>query len=265
MSFQAIEHLPGVWQIADPMGVCCTLLVGETGALLVDAGYGLEDISAFAGTLTDKPVRLLLTHGHHDHALGAMDFDAAWLFPEDEAVYRTYTAMPQRLRVADSAAQNGRVFDRERFLTAPVPETAAPPECVDLGGLTARIILCPAHTPGSAAVFVPERKLLLTGDDWNPVTWLFFPESLTVWQYREHVRRLTELPFEHVLCSHRQQLFPAAALTSFLDGLTDGVIMAAEPSGEGAAMGIATVTAHPSGDMILVFDSKKRDCGGEQA
>ena len=39
------------------------------------------------------------------------------------------------------------------------------PGVIDLGGLTAQIIEAPGHTPGSAVVYVPERKLLLSGDD----------------------------------------------------------------------------------------------------
>ena len=256
MSFRATEPLPGVRHIADPMGVCCTLLVGEERALLVDACYGLENLAAFVGTLTDKPVQLLLTHGHHDHALGAMDFPSAWLFPEDAEVFRTYTGEAQRLRVAESARQNGREPAPD-FLTRPMPETAPPPETVDLGGLTARIILCPAHTPGSAVVYVPERELLLTGDDWNPVTWCFFPEALPVRRYCENVRGLAALPFRHVLCSHRDCLWPRETLTAFLDGLTDECLAAAVPSPEGREKGIDTATAHPADDQILVFDRAK--------
>lgn len=254
MSFNEKEHLPGVWQITCHMGVCCTLLVGKERALLVDAGYGLEDLSAYVSTLTDKPVQLLLTHGHHDHALGAMHFSSAWLFPEDAAVYRTYVGKQQRKRVADNAKANGIQFDVDRFMDSRLPETTIPPESVDLGGLTAKIILCPGHTPGSAVVYVPERELLLTGDDWNPVTWCFFPDSLPVSEYRENVRTLKSLPFQYVLCSHRKELWQRKTLVSFLDGLTDECLKAAMPSEEGKERGINTYTAHPTEGQILVFD-----------
>ena len=71
MGFQAREALPGVFHIEDALGVCMTLLCGSREALLVDAGYGLEDTAAFISTLTDRPLRLIVTHGHYDHALGA--------------------------------------------------------------------------------------------------------------------------------------------------------------------------------------------------
>ncbi len=257
MALPMNEVLPGVYHLTDEMGVCMTLLAGEQQALLVDTGYGFGDPLKRIRAVTDKPLHVLLTHGHHDHALGAMHFDRVWLFDEDRPVYDTYTRDPWRSRAADQAKDKGIPFDRDAWLSAPMPEPEQPPGCLDLGGMTARIILCPGHTPGSAVVWVPERELLLTGDDWNPVTWLFFREALPVREYRQNVRRLAGLPFRHVLCSHREGLWPRETFTAFLDGLTDACLAAAEPSGEGAEQGIATATAHPAHEQALVFDRAK--------
>ena len=81
------------------------------------------------------------------------------------------------------------------------------PGVIDLGGLTAEIIEAPGHTPGSAVVYVPEWKLLLSGDDWNPCTWLFFPQALGLREYRSNMRGIQQLPFEKVLCPHREALY----------------------------------------------------------
>ena len=83
MAFTALEVLPGVFHIRDCMGVCMTLLAGRDQALLVDTGYGLEDVRSFIRTLTDKPLTVLLTHAHHDHALGAQWFEHVRLFSGD--------------------------------------------------------------------------------------------------------------------------------------------------------------------------------------
>ena len=71
MAFQALQVLPDVYHIQDCMGVCMTLLVGKDRALLVDTGYGLENVREMAASITALPVTVLLTHAHHDHALGA--------------------------------------------------------------------------------------------------------------------------------------------------------------------------------------------------
>ena len=48
MSFWFREVLPDVYHIEDALGVCMTLLCGSREAVLVDAGFGLEDVAAFA-------------------------------------------------------------------------------------------------------------------------------------------------------------------------------------------------------------------------
>ena len=69
--FQLAEIAPGVKHIQDAMGVCFTLIEGEKYAVLFDTGYGTEDVQAYVRTLTDKPVKVYLSHGHHDHMVWA--------------------------------------------------------------------------------------------------------------------------------------------------------------------------------------------------
>ena len=83
MSFEVNQICPGIVHIRDAMGVCMTLIEGENAALLVDTGYGTEDVATFFRTLTDKPLTVLLTHNHHDHSLGARWFAQTLMFPED--------------------------------------------------------------------------------------------------------------------------------------------------------------------------------------
>lgn len=254
------EVLPGVWHIGDAMGVYMTLLAGEKRALLVDTGYGLEDVHALVRSLTHRPIDLILTHAHHDHALGAMHFERAAMFEHDFDAITVYTGIAQRRRVADQARAKGIVVP-EDFLTRPMAQIDALAEgVIDLGGMTAQVILCPGHTPGSAVIYVPERKLLLTGDDWNPCTWLFFPEALGAEAYRENVRGLLSLPFECVLCSHREALYPRSTLEAFLSGLTDDALRSARRAHMGWP--IDTREASPAPGQVFVFDFEKAALGG---
>ena len=149
-------------------------------------------------------------------------------------------------------------MDEGDFLSA---KMAAPEvldeQSVDLGRLTARIIFCPGHTPGSAVVYVPERALLITGDDWNPCTWLFFPEALCVQDYRRNMRKLLTLTFCHVLCSHQFMLFDRTRIDQFMGNLTDDCLKAAKPVEEGARVGVNTSMASLPMDQIFVFDRDK--------
>ena len=246
MRFSCEELLPGVFHIQDALGVCMTLLVGEEKALLVDTGYGLEDIGTFVGQLTSKPLTVVLTHGHHDHALGMRWFSEVFIFPEDAEVLKTYTGERFRRKVLQSAQAAGIQVSEEEYLKAPAPRVLPLREqTFALGGLSCRIVKCPGHTPGSAVVYVPERRLLLTGDDWNPCTWLFFPEALPVAGYRENLKKLLDLPFEHVVCSHRAQLYSRADLEHFLSGLTGETLKAAREVDTGKEYDVFTLEASP--------------------
>jgi len=251
----ACEVTAGVYHIRDAMGVFTTLLVGGERALLMDTGYGIENLLSFVHTITDKPLTVLLTHAHHDHALGARCFEKVYLFAEDHEAYRYYTDLPMRTSVMNQALSN-HISLPDDFLTAPIPSPLALHEGpMDLGGLTADIRLCPGHTPGSAVVFIPERRLLLTGDNWNPCTWLFFPEALPAEEYRSNMLALMDLPFDHVLCSHREPLWPRSALEDYLNGLTDDALRAARPVDMNRP--IDTREAVPAPGQQLIFDYSK--------
>ena len=258
MSFSYREVLPDVFHIEDAMGVCMTLLAGRREAWLLDSGYGLEDVAAFSASLTDKPVRLILTHGHYDHILGASWFDGASLFEEDFGTAEEHGGESWRRRALDAAAEKGIAAEAVPYLAAELPAwNKLEEKTLSLGGLTVQVIRCPGTTPGSAVLFVPERELLLTGDNWNPCTWVFFPEALPVRAYLRNMREILGLPFRRVLCSHSGGLHERRELEDFLGGLTEERIRSAEPVDTGAWLGIRTARVEPAAGMCLVFDADK--------
>lgn len=258
MSFELNRVRPGITHIRDAMGVCMTLIEGEKAALLVDTGYGTEDVAAFIKTLTDKPVTVLLTHHHHDHTLGARWFDKTVMFQEDMAEWSVFNGEAKRRVVFGQALSKGLDVTENAFLAGECKLPYAIHEgTLDLGGLVVEIIHCPGHTPGSCVVYVPQHKLLLTGDDWNPCTWLFFEAALGVEEYRENVRRLQTLEFTHVLCSHQLDCFPREKFDAFVNNLSDAVLDAAKPVTIGNYEHISTRQVDVTDGQILVFDWNK--------
>ena len=259
--FAAVKAAEGVWHIRDAMGVCVTLLAGRNGALLIDTAYGLGDLRGFIREITPLEPRVVLTHGHHDHALGAMGFDEVFLLRGDREVYAEYTATGQRKRVLCQAAEKGIALspeERERYLARPMPPARDISEDeIDLGGMTARLIPCPGHTPGSLLVLVPERRLLLTGDNYNPCTWVFFHESLGPRNYRENMRAALALPFDRVLCPHDAAVQPRERMERFFDGIGDEALENAAPSSAGQAAGVETRQAVLPDGQMFVFSWRK--------
>ena len=269
--FEKRDIFPGVAQMTDAMGVSMTLLTGNGRALLFDTGYGTEDVGAYVRGVTDKPVTVMLSHGHHDHILGARWFSRVYLSPEDLAEYRLRTGRPQREKVAAQAAAKGIPLPAD-FLSAACPEpTPVIGEGktegfdsleMDLGGFPLRIFRVPGHTPGSLMIWIKKWKLLLTGDNWNPCTWLWFPSSVGTAEWKRNMERmLAACPCEHVLCSHQPFVRAGEEARRFIRSLTPERLRAAEKVFLDER--IDTRQAHPDGDgMTFVFDWNKAALDG---
>ena len=122
--FRHNEVFPGVFHITDAMGVSFTLIAGGEKAVLFDTGYGTEDACAYVKTLTDKPMKVYLSHGHHDHMLGARWFDKTWMCAEDTEEFILRTGKVQREKVMKQAEGCGVTVPGD-FMDAliPMPET----------------------------------------------------------------------------------------------------------------------------------------------
>ena len=270
--FTSSRPFPGVTHITDAMGVSFTLIEGEDSALVFDAGYGTEDVASYLRTLTDKPFELILSHGHHDHILGARWFDHSLMDPEDLEEFRLRAGREQREKVKAQAEGQG-IAVPDDFLTAPIPEpeflkytgTIGAFACCgfDLGNLEVWALRVPGHTPGSVVLYVPSLRLLLTGDDWNPCTWMWFPCSLPVRQWHVNmIRLLSALEEEsgagilHVLCSHQPNLREASELKEYLAWITEDCLESAPYVDTGTPIN-AHEAVNPVRGWVLRFDADK--------
>ncbi len=59
------------------------LLVGKDSALVIDTGFGLVNLKEAVNRLTDKPVKVINTHGHFDHTHGNWQFGGAMVSYKD--------------------------------------------------------------------------------------------------------------------------------------------------------------------------------------
>ena len=64
---EVTEFAPKTWCLSEFKLVNAFLVEGEEKAALIDTGCGIGDIAGIVRELTDKPLVILITHGHHDH------------------------------------------------------------------------------------------------------------------------------------------------------------------------------------------------------
>ena len=268
--FQAHRVFPGIVHITDVMGVSFTLIEGEKRAVLFDTGYGMENVNAYVKTLTEKPLLVYLSHGHHDHMLGAAWFENTRMCREDTDEFLERTAAKQREQVRKQAEEiNVPVPDSFMDREIPTPEAIRfdgktgtfDSLTEDLGGMKINIIRVPGHTPGSIVIHIPVYDLLLTGDDWNPCTWMWFPSSLGADSWRDNMLSLINALEEgqgreirKILCSHQPAERAGNELKEFLAYMTDARIKEAS----GVDMGSAIDTRRVVTDKwTLIFDYSK--------
>ena len=127
------------------------VLEGEDRALVIDAGTRMPHLSQAVARLTDKPLTLVLTHGHGDHVGGAVSFPEVWINPADTALLgagrRGYEGEIKFL-------SDGQVFD--------------------LGGRKVEVLFTPGHTAGSTTFFDKERGYGFSGDAFGSTNLLLF-------------------------------------------------------------------------------------------
>lgn len=76
------EPEPGIIRIGNS-GAFMDMIVGEHHALLFDTGYGFGDLKSLVRAVTDKPLYVVNSHGHVDHACGNAQFGSAYIHPLD--------------------------------------------------------------------------------------------------------------------------------------------------------------------------------------
>lgn len=137
----------------------CSLLWCEQtlkGAV-VDPGGDLDRVLRAAGAAGVTIEKILITHGHLDHAAATADLAERLSIPiegpqKDDAFW--IDALPQ------ACAQYGfppaRAFTPDRWL--------ADGDTVTVGAMTLDVIHCPGHTPGHVVFFHRDSKTAWVGD-----------------------------------------------------------------------------------------------------
>lgn len=199
------EHITRIFAFNTEM---MYLVEGTERALLIDTGCGYGDLKACVDSLTDKPISVICTHGHVDHANGCGDFDEVYLSPADADVYRRHSDEQFRHSNSKELWPDYAHISPEQIrpsLPAEQLRPMAEGDVFDLGGVTVEPIACPGHTPGSMVMLLPEDRLLLLGDACNYQVFLFDDDASSVADYKralQHVLDAAGGRYDDTLMSH---------------------------------------------------------------
>ena len=190
ITFESTKISPTTTRIRAPGFELMYLVEGKEKAALIDTGSGLGFLRAHIEKLTDKPIVVLLTHGHVDHAMGAGEFETVYMNHVDDYIYTQHADMDFRRDGLFLCPQ--KVEEEEIIPAKPLEEIhqMAGGDSFDLGGLHIDIYDLPGHTRGSVVMLIREERVLLLGDACNYLTFLHEPYSTTIKEYKTNLEAL---------------------------------------------------------------------------
>ncbi len=135
---------------------CYFVINQETKELIViDPGDAVPSLQEQIEQMGLKPVAVLLTHAHYDHAHGVKSFKEIYPVPVyvHEAEKKTLTD-PLLNASYNFGYMEG--YEADVFLTDD--------EEIDLAGIHIKVIFTPGHTPGGCCYYLPDYNTLFCGD-----------------------------------------------------------------------------------------------------
>ena len=162
---------------------CSYVMFDETHeAVIIDCGVLIprkrKDLLEFIEQHRLQPVRLLLTHAHHDHVYGNdLIHDRYGLLPEVHEDDRVLMTRQLPRRIAE--------LHKDYPYDIPMPEHyLTDGETITFGTHCLQVIHVPGHSPGSVVFYCAEEGIAFTGDtlmkSWIGNTELMFssPEDM---------------------------------------------------------------------------------------
>jgi hydroxyacylglutathione hydrolase len=173
------------------------VLLGQKSALVIDAGSGFCDLKGIVESLTDLPYKVVITHGHPDHAGGINQFDTVYMNLADYAMatnitYERKVEYGEIMRNMGIGYKNVWGYSKENVITEkkiPVVNPLHEGQTFDLGGRNVTVYDVPGHSPGSVAFLDPYSKILFSGDAANGNVSTSLPVSTTL----RHLIKIKEL------------------------------------------------------------------------
>ncbi len=174
--FDVYQIVPGVRAIHEPghwESVISYLIEGSTRSVLFDTGLGIATIKAVTDHFTEKPITVVSSHSHYDHAGGNHLYADIWAHVDDftrenarglpNEIAREF--VPEESFTREPPPE----FDRSTYSIKPwvVTRELGDGEIIDLGDRSLEVIYSPGHASDSICLIDRANRLLFTGDTFN--------------------------------------------------------------------------------------------------
>lgn len=220
--FTVTKYNDSLYQIKDALGVLATLVIGDEKALLFDTCYGIGDLKKEVESITNKPLIVVNSHGHMDHACGNYQFESVYIHEDDIELCKKHCGVDRRKRNIEAAKRLNilpNVFNEEEYLkkgTGKLKKLEVG-YIFDLGNLDLEVIKMEGHTAGSIGLYIKKWKLMLVSDAACPFVWLFLEESMPLSTYVRMLERTLKYDFDNFLVGHGAVMYPRSKMEEFYE------------------------------------------------
>ena len=174
--YPMVQFKKNTWEIDEFDLASLFLLIGEEKAMLIDTGMGVGDLRGAIEQITDKPLIVVISHGHVDHTGNARQFDEIWINPK-EANKPIPQDIERRLEDTELIALREKrkyPYNLAVDMSNPGPDEPMPiihdlydGQQFDLGGRIVTAYDCPGHAPGEMIFLDENTRCLFCGDALN--------------------------------------------------------------------------------------------------
>ena len=135
------------------------LILGDSRAIIFDAGTGQRDIRKVVESLTDLPVTFIPSHLHYDHIGNEVIFDKTALIDLPHLRKRAIDNKLPLTRFEHLGEVEGYSLPELK-----ISEWLTPNETIDLGNRRLLVLYTPGHTNDSISLFDHKAGYLFAGD-----------------------------------------------------------------------------------------------------
>lgn len=178
------------------------LIIGKERALLFDLAVNEPGMQEYIKDLTGKPIKLVLSHGHPDHAYFLNNFNDAWMNFSDEKLIRD------------------GMMGLPPVSPSPTLHPLQDGDSIDLGDRILDVFHIPGHTPGSILLLDHQSKVLLSGDTVCRRLLYGLSDFVPTNVFCDDLRRLQAQDFDVIYSTHDRCALPKAYLGHMIQLIT---------------------------------------------
>jgi len=218
------------------------IVEGSKKAMLIDTGTKCEKLNEVLRKITQKPLIVVITHMHGDHAGNMDQFDEVYLHPADTVLLKQVKPYPGKIHFV----KDGEIFD--------------------LGGKKLEICHMPAHTPGSIVILDRADGNCFSGDAFGSgQVWLQLRPFAPIKTYISSCMKMEKLMdggITKIFCGHYPYVKKAydksyiTAMRELAESLENGTAKDAKPFDRKVSIGADHPMIATKGTASIVYDAE---------